>query len=101
MLNKRDSDFIRPLGSLLSCGKQLSQQGADADDEEATISDPEYLMEVMEAREAVDAADPHTLQSLHEDYKQEENDSVKVSISFLSSAKAYFLLKVTPVQIPG
>lgn len=64
----------------MSCGKQLSQQGADADDEEATITDPEYLMEVMEAREAVDAADPHTLKSLQEDYKHEEKECVKVSI---------------------
>ncbi len=33
-------------------------------------------MEVMEAREAVDAADFHTLQSLQEDYKRDENKCV-------------------------
>jgi hypothetical protein len=63
---------------MLLCGAQLSRQGPDADDEEATIADPEYLMEVMEAREIVDAADQSTLQSLQRDYKQKDRDCVEV-----------------------
>ncbi len=57
---------------------QLSQEGVSADGEEATITDPEYLMEVMDAREAVDAADPQSLQNLQADYKQKERECIEV-----------------------
>jgi len=57
---------------------QLSQEGVSADGEEATITDPEYLMEVMDAREAVDAADPQSLQNLQADYKRKERECIEV-----------------------
>lgn len=63
---------------MLLCGAQLSQQGPDANEEEGTITNPEYLMEVMEARETVDAADEQTLQSLQRDYMQKDRESVEV-----------------------
>ena len=52
---------------------QLRQKGLRADEEGETIHDPDFLMEMMEAREAVDeAADGEALAQLLEDFRQKQ-----------------------------
>ena len=52
---------------------QLRLKGLQADEEGETIHDPGFLMEMMEAREAVDeAADAEALAQLLEDFRQKQ-----------------------------
>lgn len=61
---------------------QLRQQGIVADEEEGTMEDPEFLMEMMEAREAVDdAADAKSLTQLQEEYTEKQQDCIQVGVS--------------------
>ena len=61
----------------------LSQRGIDVEDESAKLSENELLMEVMEAREAVDDVESEEdLQSI----RQENNQRIDASVSALEGA---------------
>lgn len=58
---------------------QLQQQGVAEVDSEGTISDPAYLMDIMELREQIDStADEAELQQLLAENQAKQRDTVQV-----------------------
>lgn len=53
------------------------------DEDEATIDDPGFLMEVMEVHESIDCAELVLLQHLEEEYKHKEEECIKASSSLV------------------
>ena len=66
---------------------QLARQGFGIDEETESVDDPAFLMEVMEAQEAVnDSDEPELLQSMKVKYLRRQSDIIQVTLTciFLS-----------------
>ena len=76
---------------------QLRQQGIGADEEEGTIDDPTFLMEMMEAREAVEeAGDTETLTRLQTEYRNKQQACMQVSPCLYPLPHACMALDLLP-----
>ena len=77
--------LLRPVLSLWrlyskSYGVQLARRGFGTDEETEDFDDPAFLMEVMEAQEAVnDSDEPKVLQSMKVEYLKRQSDIVQVT----------------------
>ena len=68
---------------------QLQQHGVDEVDSEGTISDPAYLMDIMELREQIDStADEAELKQLLAENQAKQRDAVQVPPFCMLSAAA-------------
>ena len=62
-------------------GVQLARRGFGTDEETESVDDPAFLMEVMEAQEAVnDSDEPKVLQSMKLRYLKRQSDIIEVTL---------------------